>query len=288
MNNATLITLGDEHVRFLEQAAAYLEHPSWMMRVANMVGKPTEALVHALPGPAKKLVDYSTHKALRVALDWAVRTIPAKQNAMPLRKGRRRHVAMAGLAGAVGGLYGIAGAAVELPITTTIMLRSIARTASEAGFDLHEPATRMECMNVFSLGSPRIGELESTYLMSRVGTSMAVSQAAKFVASRTAQEVADAVSRGTAPLLLRFLDTVASRFSLVVSEKLAAQAVPIAGAAMGVLLNTAFTDHFNRVAYYHFGILRMEQMFGKEIVQARYQEIALKDTKNVDSAASGT
>ena len=69
---------------------------------------------------------------------------------------------------------------------------------------------------------------------------------------------------------------VASRFQVVVSQKIAAQAVPIAGAATGALINAAFTDHFNAVARYHFGIVRLEQQHGKEVVQAAYQQVRLE------------
>ena len=41
---------------------------------------------------------------------------------------------------------------VELPLSTTIMLRSIARIAQSEGEDLEDPATALACLQVFALG----------------------------------------------------------------------------------------------------------------------------------------
>ena len=101
--------------------------------------------------------------------------------------------------------------------------------------------------------------MESAYFSSRMATTMAVRDAAQYLARHSATEIGTAVSRHTAPVLVRLLHQIASRFEIVVTEKLAAQAVPIAGAALGSLINAAFADHFNRVAEYHFRIVRLER-----------------------------
>ena len=45
---------GAEH-HFLHQAAAYLEHPSFLMQVANVAGKPAEVLLKFLPDAVHSL-----------------------------------------------------------------------------------------------------------------------------------------------------------------------------------------------------------------------------------------
>ena len=45
---------------------------------------------------------------------------------------------MVGASGAIGGAFGLASVAVELPISTTIMLRSIADIARSEGFDVRD------------------------------------------------------------------------------------------------------------------------------------------------------
>jgi hypothetical protein len=38
----------------------------------------------------------------------------------------------------------------------------------------------------------------------------------------------------------------------------------------GAAINAAFLDHFNRVARYHFGIRRLERIYGVDVVQGAY------------------
>lgn len=114
--------------------------------------------------------------------------------------------------------------------------------------------------------------MESAYFTTRLSMALAVRQASHFLATHSAREVTEALSRGTAPLLMRLLQTIAARFQVVVSQKVAAQAVPLIGAASGAFINAAFTDHFNRVARFHFAILALERRYGREVVQAAYEE----------------
>ena len=280
-------SLSADELRFLQEAADYLEHPSFLLRVANLLGKPAEALLEALPEKAQSLVNDTTSTALHSALDWAVRSLPrTRRLEAPEPKGRGRmgrhlHTAAAATTGAVGGFFGLAGLAVEVPATTTIMLRSIAEIAAETGADLSDPDVQLQCLSVFSFGSPSLEKMESAYISGRLGMAMAVKDAAAFVARHTAREVSDAVAKGTGPVIVRLINQIASRFQVVVSQKVAAQAIPVAGAAAGALINAAFTDHFNTVARYHFGIVRLEKMYGKEVVQAAYQ--ASRQTKVLEA-----
>ena len=65
---------------------------------------------------------------------------------------------------------------------------------------------------------------------------------------------------------------VAARFGVTVSEKAAAQALPIVGAAGGALVNTLFIDHFQGVARGHFIVRRLERTHGAETVRALWRE----------------
>jgi len=48
----------------------------------------------------------------------------------------------------MGGALGISAVLVELPISTTIMLRAIARIAQSEGEDLRDPETALACRQV--------------------------------------------------------------------------------------------------------------------------------------------
>ena len=76
-----------------------------------------------------------------------------------------------------------------------------------------------------------------------------------------------------APALVRFILQVAERFSIQVSEKAAAQAIPAIGAAGGAMINTLFIDHFQDMARGHFIVRRLERKYSYEVIKAAYIEI---------------
>jgi hypothetical protein len=140
--------------------------------------------------------------------------------------------------GAVGGGFGLAALPVELPISTIIMLRSIGDIARSEGEDLADPESALACLQVFALGT-RDGEAnaaESGYFAARELLAKSVAEASRFIAER------GVVAEG-APVLVRFIAQIASRFGVVVTQKLAAQAVPVIGALGGAVVNYAFIDH---------------------------------------------
>ena len=94
----------------------------------------------------------------------------------------------------------------------------------------------------------------------------AASQAAAYIAK-------EGLKKETAPALVRLILAVAERFSIAVTEKAAAQAVPVLGAIGGALINTVFMDHFQDMARGHFTIRRLEAELGEEEVKAKYQEL---------------
>jgi hypothetical protein len=71
-----------------------------------------------------------------------------------------------------------------------------------------------------------------------------------------------------------FVTQVAARFGLVVSQKVAAQALPVVGALGGAAVNYAFIEHFQDVASGHFTVRRLERLYGKEKVRSEYDLIA--------------
>jgi hypothetical protein len=86
--------------------------------------------------------------------------------------------------------------------------------------------------------------------------------------------------RGTAsysgPVIRAMIEAIAPRFGLVVSERVAASALPVLGALGGATLNMLFVRHFQRTAHGHFTIRRLERLYGSEVVGAYYRGLALK------------
>jgi len=254
----------DEDLKGLRAAIQLLENPSLAARLAAIIGKPIELIGLALPASASKIVAAATTKALEAALQVALRTMQNK----PEAGSHLLHKVLATAAGAVGGSLGLASAPIELPISTVIMIRSIADIARSEGENLADPDTALACIQVFAL-SGREGPAdasESGYFAARALLARSVTEAARFIATT------GVVEEG-APVLVRFLTQVASRFGVVVTQKLAAQTVPIIGALGGAAVNYAFIDHFQDIARGHFAIRRLERAYGKEVVRAEYDRV---------------
>jgi EcsC protein family len=249
----------------LESAVAALEHPSLAARLANMAGKPIELIGQALPAPASQAIATATGKALEVALNVALRTMQgAPQPGSPLF-----HKALAMASGAAGGAFGLAALPIELPVSTTIMLRAIAEIAQSEGEDLSDAETALACVQVFALGgrSGAADASESGYFAARAMLAKSVTEAARYIAER------GLIEEG-APILVRFVAQIASRFGVVVTQKVAAQAVPVVGALGGAAVNYAFIAHFQDVARGHFTVRRLERVYGKDLVRSEYERLA--------------
>jgi hypothetical protein len=61
---------------------------------------------------------------------------------------------------------------------------------------------------------------------------------------------------------------------LVVTQKVAAQALPVVGALGGAAVDYAFIEHFEDVARGHFTVHRLERLYGKDNIRIEYDQIA--------------
>ncbi len=84
---------------------------------------------------------------------------------------------------------------------------------------------------------------------------------------------------GSSSALTRLISKIASRFGVAVTEKAAAQAVPIVGAIGGGLINALFMDHFQNTAEAHFSVRQLERVYGTETVRSEYERLAAKDAQ---------
>ena len=245
----------------LARAIHLLERRSLAARLTGVFGRKVEAIGRAAPAPARKLIVKASEGALRAALHVAVRSLKRKPSQIAAN---RLHKAAVAASGALGGAFGLSALAVELPVSTTILLRSIADIAREEGEDLSRPESSLACIEVFALGGPAKGEsaVEGGYFAVRTALAQSVSESARFLLHGAAGEAG--------PALVRLLAQVAARFGLVVSEKAAAQAVPVLGAVGGAAINVAFAEHFQNLARGHFIVRRLERRHGAEAVRFEY------------------
>jgi EcsC protein family len=254
----------DQDIEAIRTAVALLENASLAARLTNIVGKPIELIGMALPEGASKVIATATTKGMNAALRVALSTLENRPDAAS----SLLHKALATASGAIGGSLGLVTAPLELPISTIIMLRSIADIARSEGENLADPDAALSCVQVFALGA-RAGPAdaaESGYFVVRGMLAKSITEAARFITER------GIVEEG-APILVRFIAQIAARFGVVVTQKLAAQTLPVVGALGGAAVNYAFIDHFQDVARGHFAIRRLERAYGKETVRAHYERI---------------
>ena len=262
-------SLEAEDYQDLQTVVRLLENPGFAMRLVNWLGVPIEFFIRALPYPISLGLRWMTHRALGKALWVAVLTLRKKNSIRP-SKWRPRGLVL--LSGVMGGFWGLPGLILELPVSTTIMLRAIAEVARSEGEDLASIEAQMACIEVFGLGGARRADdaAETGYYAIRAALAKVVSEAAEFVAER-------GVVQEGAPILIRLMARLTSRFGAVVSEKAMAEMLPIIGALGGGIINFLFIQHFQSMARGHFVVRRLERKYGIEKVRAEYQRIASRE-----------
>jgi hypothetical protein len=232
------LPLDDAAQAELAAARSALHNPgSLVVRAADMLGRTAggagaRLLGNFMPNMDSKFLTEIAQKALTRAYDVVVLGLsvpgPPPRASAPL-------VAASGFGF---GLAGFVGFLPDATFTTMMILREVVRIAQESGEDLSTEDARAACLAVFSL---RAGD-EAGYFSSR------------FVLEGTA-------ARG---LLAR----AATVWGVVLGDKFAAQAVPLAGALAGAALNAAFLDHYRRLARAHFTIRRLRRVYGDAAVDA--------------------
>ena len=268
--------LTSQEIQFIQNAAKFLENPGFLIQTANAIGKPLELAQKRLPEKIRNKISVVSQQALTKAMDISISTLnsePSKISWDQLTNKSHLHSAASAVTGAISGFFGPMTLALELPITTGIMFRSIANIAQSFGEDLAAPETRLQCLQVFAMGSAtsvKDDEMNSAYFAHRMAFNSMIKNASMFLAKHTTKEALFAIERGTAPLLVRLLGSIAARFELVVAEKILAESVPILGALGGAAINTAFTDYFNRTAYFHFGLRYLEKKHGLKKIESIY------------------
>ncbi len=245
----------------LALAVRLLENPGFVSRLCAHIGAPIEIALDCLPTRLKNGLGAAVNHSLSKAMNLAVGSM-GEGSSVPSRWMQK---ALATAAGAASGAFGGPALLVELPFTTCLMLRSIAGIAQSKGEDIAAPSTRVACMEVFALGGPA----------SSMGY-FAMRQVLAAEAERVIQLlIVGRVGDDLTPVLLRLIETIASRFSVVVGEKAAAQFVPVIGAVGGATVNYLFMTHFQEMATGHFTVRRLERIYGRSEVLERYQAMKL-------------
>lgn len=255
----------DAELAQLKEAKKLLEHPAFLMELSNIVGKPIEKVYSLLPEKLQEGVGSLAKKVLMKSLNILISQMSTNNN---LKPNNLIHKILVTGTGSAGGFFGLPALAIELPITTTIMLRSIADISRSKGFNINDTDTKLACLEVFALGgnSKRDDYSDSAYYLTRGALAQAVTEANRYLLQK-------GIVKEGAPAIVNFISKIASRFGIIISEGVAAKSVPIIGAASGGTINYVFMNHFQKMAEGHFTVKQLENKYGQEKVMEIYKSL---------------
>lgn len=198
------------------------------MQVLSYLGGTAEGLLGKLPPQVRDGLEGATARALEGAFHAASRS-----RGMVEDRPDWVNTTLTTAMGAAGGFGGLPGALAELPFTVTMLLRAIQGIAAEHGYDPASEEVRLECLRVFASAGP---------LARDDGSDMG------FLAARVTI---------TGASLNSLIARVAPKLSVVLGQKLAAQAAPVLGAVAGAAVNYSFTSYYQEIARVHFGLKKL-------------------------------
>jgi hypothetical protein len=255
------ITLPPPYQQALQRAIMNLENQSFATRLADYAGRPISRALRLVPQPAAERFNRVVETAILKSLTIAIRSMKPHSQRPPAQ---RAASVLAGISGGVSGFFGIAALPIELPMTTTPMLRAIADIARHHGEDLSTLEARLACVEVFALGASEPGRrTDIGYYASRALISRMAAEATSNLLERR-------VTTLSAPVVSTLVTEIATRYGVVVTERSAASALPVLGAVGGATVNVIFMNHFQRVARGHFAIRRLERQYGPNVVRQLY------------------
>ncbi|GFK92320.1 hypothetical protein NNJEOMEG_00144 [Fundidesulfovibrio magnetotacticus] len=244
----------------LRTARSLLEHRSLSHRFLTTLGTPVDQAYALLPRKARDAIAKGARGALLKLSEYV---ISHTMNEEARSDQSRLHKWGVMLSGGIGGFGGLASLPVEITVSTSIMLRSIAALARHHGEDLRRVEARLACIEVFGLEGDHAPDepVLASYFTTRSLFAQEVRTALTYMA-------AGAQRNTLRPSLVRMVEFIAPRFGVMLEEKFLAQSLPLAGAIGGAALNAIFLDHYQRTARGHFMIRRLEREWGAQAVRS--------------------
>ena len=273
--------LSTQDLEALTKAKQDLEKLGVIMKGLNKFGSYIETGIKIIPDKQQRWLQKQVNKSLMLVFKSNLITMQqGKAFKKPSSKTYKALVTSTGVAsGAFGSttLVGTAIFAMELVVSTKFMMRSIMDIARSHGEDLQNFDTQLACMQVFALGGKTTQDdaLETTYYTMRIGLDSAIKGASAYVSKYGLEGISRALLSSTNPLM-KLIGVIAGRFTVQVSEKFIAEAIPLLGAAGGGGINLVFINHFQTIAKAHFSIRKLERKYGQELVMDAYNKLKIK------------
>lgn len=224
----------------IDQAAArFVASRGLFTRALNRIGRTAggaiERAVNFIAPNGRRAIEEYASEALWSLLSASRIGLSGRRQGPAEEKFYRGAVAASGaLSGLAGGMVALA----DIPFTMAMMFRAIAEIARAHGEDIDDFETRRACLEVFGFGTIRdeAEDLEASYWAVRGAMTHA-------------------------PISI-FLRTIASRFSVVMSDQVLASMVPVVGAVAGAGVNYLFMNYFQAMAQVHFTLRDLERRHG--------------------------
>ncbi|MGV6847683.1 MAG: EcsC family protein [Marinibacterium sp.] len=198
------------------------------VRLLNLAGAQAESLIDRLPVAVRSALTGATEQALIGAMRAATSSRRVVPDQAPWVK-----TALATGLGAAGGAGGMPTALAELPVTTTLLLRSIQDVARQQGFDPLADNVTFDCIRVLSAAGPLTHDDGAD--LGFFGVRLTLSGGA----------------------LQKMVSAVAPRLAQSLGQKLAVQSVPVLGALAGATTNYVYAGYYQNIAQVHFGLRRL-------------------------------
>lgn len=257
----------------IKKAKYDLEHVSVFMKTLNNIGTPIDGGLAMVPEKYQHKIKETIQKVLQVAVKANLQTMDSSNQGKAASNGMFKLVS--GISGAAGGFLGVAGFTADLLLSTKMMMRTILDIARSEGEDVHQVETQLACLEVFALGgtSEDDDELDTSYYATRAALHTAMNRANSYILQNGTARIIEGLASQVAPPLAKVINLVAARYTVQVSEKFAAQLLPVVGAAAGASINVVFISHFQKMATAHFVLRRLERKYNRELIRKSYEQI---------------
>lgn len=220
-------------------AKRYSDANGLMMKLVNLAAGKLESGLSVLPAGVKKQLDDVTKLALKASYEAAAWTnVDTGSRGIMSRaagklSGDQVHKAAAVATGAAGGLGGVGTTVVEIPVTISLIFRSVQNIAAQYGEDPSSTEVKLECIKVFGTGaiSGDLDDIDTGFV------------GAKIIITGGAAE--------------KLIASIAPKFAAMMTNKLAAQTVPVLGAITGAGINYAFVEYYQQMAHVRFGLRKV-------------------------------
>lgn len=259
----------------LKMAAELLTTPSITAQISNIVGSPFEKIVEKLPTKIRTSIQEAVSSALHKAINGAVKTMDNK----PTKSSTIKHKLMAAGSGALGGVFGAPALVLEIPISTTIIMRAVADIARSEGFDVNDMETKRMCLEVFSLGGITKADdgSDTGYYFTRVALNEVMKSFNKELSKIVVEKgITRLTPAQVGAMMAKLVEAVATKFGIVITGKIASQIVPVVGAVTGATINSLFVDYYQDMALGHFTIKRLEKKYDFEHLREEFEKLTKK------------